>query len=853
MKALLSVVVVLMLAMVVAGSAYAQTPTPAPNFTYSGPPPPATYVFWIVSGQMSVTAWDGTLTGKIQQQCHIEPDWIGGIAATGFICDATFSADFSATWDSVNLKFVGTASYQFEAKGGGTLTPSYTPLVSIIQIERSGSGQLKAEFTPAALEQWPYIFAIGGKPPVGVIFYDQNESDRLTTNGTRIDVSQNPPTTITCDTVSCYGPAMDWIIQVSPLINPELTIQGPSRVYPGVPAKFTALLNGAPVNAIWTCSPDRGVIDANGVFTASSDIMENTTATISAAYSNLSAAVTVQVSVLGNWFQGNKDWAEFDLGFRRPGKTGACEFTNYKNSACKLLTLTWLLNAMGWNFSDPTELEAELLEFGEEEEGEGSCSGYSVSNGIFKGAFLADSPLQAYLRKRFTDGTAPAGANGLHYVTRLKNLLGTDPGNNPEWSKIFDNLEQGIPVPLLVKYADKSNAALTHEHWVLAIGTDADGEIIIRDPNNRIQPVGTLSGGYNGSAKIQPDPNNPSIFYQAAEAVIYKREAPGSKSNQWITFDGLSPIQMVITDPRGRRFGVDIQTGTLVNELTNASYLVEAFDDVEETSTGFDIGYEPAELNNLGIKSANVSQPIPGEYKIEAFGLADGPYQVIVRWYDCSDQEVVTTFEGMASVGSKDTYEFEFTGVQFFEDVPCDFWAANQIAAVYGQDIVRGYEDGTYQPNNPVTRDQMAVYIARAIAGGEANVPDPGCSTPPFTDVACDHWARKYIQLCVNESIVQGYEDGTYQPSVGVTRDQMAVYTARSIASPRGEAGLAGYTPADPRNFPDVASTFWAYKHIEYCVENSVVNGYGDGLYHPEIVVTRDQMAVYVARAFGLL
>ena len=80
----------------------------------------------------------------------------------------------------------------------------------------------------------------------------------------------------------------------------------------------------------------------------------------------------------------------------------------------------------------------------------------------------------------------------------------------------------------------------------------------------------------------------------------------------------------------------------------------------------------------------------------------------------------------------------------------------------------------------------------------------------------------------------------------------MAVYIARSMVAPNGEAGLADYVPADPRNFPDVPDTFWAYKHIEYCVEHGVVNGYDDGLYHPEITVTRDQMAVYVARAFGL-
>ncbi len=45
---------------------------------------------------------------------------------------------------------------------------------------------------------------------------------------------------------------------------------------------------------------------------------------------------------------------------------------------------------------------------------------------------------------------------------------------------------------------------------------------------------------------------------------------------------------------------------------------------------------------------------------------------------------------------------------------------------------------------------------------------------------------------------------------------------------------------------------FWAYKHIEYCVENGVVHGYDDGYYHPEIIVNRAQMAVYISRAFQL-
>ena len=99
--------------------------------------------------------------------------------------------------------------------------------------------------------------------------------------------------------------------------------------------------------------------------------------------------------------------------------------------------------------------------------------------------------------------------------------------------------------------------------------------------------------------------------------------------------------------------------------------------------------------------------------------------------------------------------------------------------------------------------------------------------------------------------MVGGYSDGTYRPAVPVDRGQMAVFVARAIAGSDGAVPPAPPTPT----FPDVTPTStwaWAQKHVEYTVARGVVSGYGDGLYHPEIGVTRDQMAVFVARAFAL-
>ena len=144
----------------------------------------------------------------------------------------------------------------------------------------------------------------------------------------------------------------------------------------------------------------------------------------------------------------------------------------------------------------------------------------------------------------------------------------------------------------------------------------------------------------------------------------------------------------------------------------------------------------------------------------------------------------------------------------------------------------------------------MAVYISRAMAGEDAAVP-AYTGAAHFADVSPSHWAFKYVEYAYGRGVVQGYDDG-YRPDEAVNRAQMAVYIARSICSPPGEAGLTGYTPPATATFADVPTDFWAYKHIEYCNWRGVVRGYEDG-YHPELPVTRDQMAVYVARAFGLL
>jgi len=183
-------------------------------------------------------------------------------------------------------------------------------------------------------------------------------------------------------------------------------------------------------------------------------------------------------------------------------------------------------------------------------------------------------------------------------------------------------------------------------------------------------------------------------------------------------------------------------------------------------------------------------------------------------------------------------------------DVPWGHWAFDSILACMNAGIVTGYPDGSYQPENQVSRDQMAVFIARGIAGGDAGVPT-GPAQASFGDIPTEHWAFRHIEFLRAEKVVSGYPDGDYRPNDIVDRGQMAVFLARARA---GDDTNLPAAPAQP-TFPDVTPTgvrSWCYSHVEYLAAEGIVFGYPDGLYRPELPCTRGQMAVYLTRLFNL-
>jgi parallel beta-helix repeat protein len=113
-----------------------------------------------------------------------------------------------------------------------------------------------------------------------------------------------------------------------------------------------------------------------------------------------------------------------------------------------------------------------------------------------------------------------------------------------------------------------------------------------------------------------------------------------------------------------------------------------------------------------------------------------------------------------------------------FSDVPCPSTFANWIEQMAAEGITGGCGGGNFCPQNPVRRDQMAVFLLKA-QHGSGYVP-PMC-TGLFLDVPCPSPFANWIEQLANESITGGCGGGNYCPSNPNTRGQMAVFITKTF------------------------------------------------------------------------
>jgi len=201
------------------------------------------------------------------------------------------------------------------------------------------------------------------------------------------------------------------------------------------------------------------------------------------------------------------------------------------------------------------------------------------------------------------------------------------------------------------------------------------------------------------------------------------------------------------------------------------------------------------------------------------------------------------------------------TGATFtFEDVWPHHWAWRFIETVYEAGITAGCIENNLRfvfcPAQQVSRAQMAVFLSRGmnLQAGDLDVfSPPACGEETFSDVICTHWAYKFIEYVASKGLASGFGDGTFRPDTTVNRAQMAVFLSR--ARDATDSDLASFSPPQcgGETFSDVGCDHWAYKFVEYVASKGITAGFPDGTYHPDTLVSRGQMSVFLVRTFSLL
>ncbi|RXZ83829.1 hypothetical protein EBB07_05480 [Paenibacillaceae bacterium] len=116
-----------------------------------------------------------------------------------------------------------------------------------------------------------------------------------------------------------------------------------------------------------------------------------------------------------------------------------------------------------------------------------------------------------------------------------------------------------------------------------------------------------------------------------------------------------------------------------------------------------------------------------------------------------------------------------------FSDVRGQWYVADVVTA-YQNGLITGYNDGTFRPNESITREELAVMIARALSFvGDAPLIQPTRDWQPVDVDDISPWAREAVNQAIRLNILHGDEKGLVRPQAATTRAEMAVMLSRML------------------------------------------------------------------------
>lgn len=157
-----------------------------------------------------------------------------------------------------------------------------------------------------------------------------------------------------------------------------------------------------------------------------------------------------------------------------------------------------------------------------------------------------------------------------------------------------------------------------------------------------------------------------------------------------------------------------------------------------------------------------------------------------------------------------------------FSDVAKGKWYNRAISTLANAGIIKGDPAGTYRPDDPITRAEMAAIIARFgdfKEGGKT-----------FNDIS-GHWAQKYIELAASNGWINGNPDGTFKPNNNITRAETVAMINRVLD--RQTKDVSDLLPVSQMtNWSDNMDTAkWYYRDMQEATNNHKAERVGNSIY----------------------
>ena len=164
-------------------------------------------------------------------------------------------------------------------------------------------------------------------------------------------------------------------------------------------------------------------------------------------------------------------------------------------------------------------------------------------------------------------------------------------------------------------------------------------------------------------------------------------------------------------------------------------------------------------------------------------------------------------------------------------------WAESAITSWQDKGLITGYTDGTFKPDNSITRAEFASMVNKALGLTEKG-------DVPFSDVQSGSWYYDAISIAVKAGYCSGYEDGTFKPDATITRAEAAVMIALAKGLTQNTAAASGF--ADAANIPA-----WAKGYVGAVVSAGYMSGRPDGTFDATNTITRAEAVSSLDRAMG--